>query len=269
MLCQTQSSLLTYLLQVLRDQLDTSTLFLIGALFQLAWTFSFQYYPRIAFLPTIFFAFVKAATFLQSIIAWKRGTYAPEVVHGYVTPVIPNLSGEDRSDITVIILSARANSPLGIFTPGFKQIGSRFQKLGVELSKNREEFDYLGGTSWIGATAGPGKGGSGSDVMTIHYFRSPEGLYKFAQTGMHREFWNWYNAKAIDMPDVSITHEFFTVPANNWEAIYANAAPVGLGATGFKDVDGVYRSPLVDITGQKTSSIKRRHMVREIENEKY
>jgi hypothetical protein len=61
----------------------------------------------------------------------------------------------------------------------------------------------------------------------ISYWRSLEHLQAFAQAEAHQKGLNWYMKGKH--PSVGIMHETYVVPAGNWETIYHNFVPFGLG----------------------------------------
>jgi hypothetical protein len=63
----------------------------------------------------------------------------------------------------------------------------------------------------------------------ISYWRSLEDLQAFALAEVHQKGLKWY-MKGKN-PSVGVMHETYVVPAGNWETIYHNIVPFGLGET--------------------------------------
>jgi hypothetical protein len=70
--------------------------------------------------------------------------------------------------------------------------------------------------------------------MVIQYWRSFEDLDRFARDRDKSHFPAWvkFNRAVASNGDVGIWHETFKVAAGQYEAIYNNMPPIGLGAAG-------------------------------------
>ncbi|KAJ5465334.1 uncharacterized protein N7458_001020 [Penicillium daleae] len=155
-----------------------------------------------------------------------------DVVFGKFSAQIPDRQGHfpDKAaghEVVLILLSARSNHPLGIFGPGYQQVGDYMTKMQNHLSKNADKFGYLGHTTWIEANGRT----TANAVMTATYFRTVEELHKFAHSPLHKKVWRWWNSIAKTHPHLSINHEMYHAPEDCWETIYANCHPVGMAAT--------------------------------------
>jgi hypothetical protein len=63
----------------------------------------------------------------------------------------------------------------------------------------------------------------------ISYWRSLEDLQAFALAEFHQKGLKWYmKGKHLS---IGVMHETYVVPAGNWETIYHNTVPFGLGET--------------------------------------
>lgn len=124
-------------------------------------------------------------------------------------------------------------SPTGLLAPGFKDLGDYFNRLCHHLETNNLKYDFLGASDWIAN----GERATNNTLLTVMYFKSPEGVRAFAHSSLHLEAWEWWkkNLKAHD--HLSIYHEMFVSPAGSWETIYDNAEPMLMGATQW-GVDG-------------------------------
>lgn len=122
---------------------------------------------------------------------------------------------------------------MGFLAPGAHHIADYFVKMAKYIEKNAEEFDFLGQSNWVSSERA-----AGNELLTIMYFRSVEGLHKFAHHDVHRQGWNWWNKNIKDMPHQSIWHEVFVAPKGNWESIYVNSQPILLGMCSRHDHSG-------------------------------
>jgi hypothetical protein len=71
-------------------------------------------------------------------------------------------------------------------------------------------------------------------LTTVQYWRSFEHLEAFArdQDDPHLAVWRNYFRRAGSSPRTGIWHETFLVRAGEYEAIYGNMPPIGLGRAG-------------------------------------
>jgi hypothetical protein len=114
---------------------------------------------------------------------------------------------------------------------------------------------------------------------SFKYWRSIEDLHAFAHGPLHREGWEWWNRTLKEHPHLAIYHEVFAVNSKNWETIYTNCEPTGLGATSYlKKGDKLasavapdqWVSPLVDASrGQLRTMLGRMNQGTGAEHEKY
>ncbi|EYE99719.1 monooxygenase fmaE [Aspergillus ruber CBS 135680] len=137
--------------------------------------------------------------------------------------VMPKKGAEE--DATVILLGARSNHPLGIFGPGYQQIGEFQNKMLAQLDGNAEKYGFLGSTTYLEATARQ----TSNQIITACYFRSLEELHRYAHSSLHREAWNWWNGVTKTHPHLSISHEVYHAPRGCWENIYVNYHLTGIG----------------------------------------
>ncbi|KZT60322.1 hypothetical protein CALCODRAFT_533175 [Calocera cornea HHB12733] len=71
-------------------------------------------------------------------------------------------------------------------------------------------------------------------IITLMYFRTTEGLHKFALSQVHRDTWNWWLDIQKKYPHLSIMHETYDVPPRHWEAIYVHSHKAGLSGASMK-----------------------------------
>jgi hypothetical protein len=206
------------------------------------------------------------------------------VIVGKTCAQIPDRDGNfsarpSGENIVIFLLGARSNHALGMFAPGFKQLGDYFRDLSVAQSEgaadngckskprfvsrslevrlmlNCPHFAVLGQSSWSNADSN-----STPEFLSISYWRSIEELHAFAQSPLHREAWAWWNRTLKEHDFIAIYHEVYAVDSQKWESIYINCQPTGLGATSYlkkgdKLVTGVvadeWISPVVDASKGK------------------
>jgi hypothetical protein len=85
-----------------------------------------------------------------------------------------------------------------------------------------------------------------TNVMVVQYWRSFEHLHRFSHDPAltHLPAWRAFNRAVASNGDVGIWHETFLVKAGQYEAVYNNMPPYGLGLAG----------TLVSAKGRKTSA---------------
>ena len=96
-----------------------------------------------------------------------------------------------------------------------------------DLDTHAPTNGFLGGNSWMNSSDRD----TGSELMTLCYFKTHEDLQAFAHGEHHRKIWDWWNGlmrekKALHL---SITHEVYAAPPGAWEGIYVNMAPSMFG----------------------------------------
>ena len=124
-------------------------------------------------------------------------------------------------DFVVFLISAKPNS--------FRLL--RFLRDLGGARGMRKMLDYL--------IAHPEKGLLGYDTyggaaLTVQYWRSYEHLEAFARDkdDPHLEVWRNYMRRTKGSARTGIWHETYVVRAGEFEAVYANMKPVGLGKAG-------------------------------------
>jgi hypothetical protein len=134
---------------------------------------------------------------------------------------------------------------MGILAPGFKELGDYFTSMQADVEAKASNYGFLGGSDWIAN----GERSTGNELMAVMYFKTSEGLHKYATDPQHREAWNWWNKTFHKYPHLSIWHEMYVAPAGHWETIYVNSKPLLLAASsvGVKTEGGEkFVSPIVD-----------------------
>lgn len=169
----------------------------------------------------------------------KDNPFTLGVVPGRVTAQLPSrTSGAFGSKpaaqpLVVFHLGVRFNHPLGLLSPGGKEIGGHFKAMIKSVTERRDEFGMLHITSWR-----DGERRSNNALMIIAYFRDVEGLNRFAHDKIHRDGWDWYVrfAKKEGHSHIGIFHETFVTRPGDYETIYVDCPPTLLGGANVKIV---------------------------------
>lgn len=91
-----------------------------------------------------------------------------------------------------------------------------------ELMQNKES-GFLNAHTWFGRT-----------TIMVQYWRSFENLevYAKAQDAEHFPAWKKFNLKVRDSEAVGVWHETYKVSEGNYESVYVNMPPFGIGKAG-------------------------------------
>ena len=113
----------------LKDQFTLSTLLLTGALIQGVLVLVGG---RLALLPAVAAVFIKFADIYAQKTGLRRNKAADNVILHKFSAQIPNSDGDygsvpAKADMCVFLIGARCTGPLGMFEPGFKELGDRFR----------------------------------------------------------------------------------------------------------------------------------------------
>ena len=217
---------------VIKDSFTMSTIILMGAAIQLA---LLQLIPlRIAAIPVLLVLGYRLLLTVLQTINLAHNPLMDGVVVGKTSTQFPNPENgrfgntPASSAVTVIILGFQLNHPLGIFAPGLGPLREHVENMQEDLEKHGEEYGLLSSSTWRADQ----ERGVQNQILFIMYFRTPEGMAKFAEAKAHREGWNWYNKAKL--PFIGIMHEVFTMPKKAYESIYLNCYPNLMGASSMK-----------------------------------
>lgn len=167
----------------------------------------------------------------------KDNVFTLDVVPGRVTAQLPSRttgtfgSRPAAQPLVVFHLGVRFNHPLGLLSPGAKEIGDYFTAMIKALEDRRDEFGMLHISNWRAAERQ-----SNNSLMIVAYFRDVDSLNKFAHDPIHREGWDWYLrfAKKEGNSHIGIFHETFVTRPGDYETIYVDCPPTLLGAANIK-----------------------------------
>ena len=155
-------------------------------------------------------------------------------LHGGVIPkrVTATLDGT----FCVFLIGMRFNRPWKFYQ--WLPVFVAMPRMLAELQRH-PELGYLGGHGWFGRT-----------VLMLQYWRSPEALmnYATARDREHLPAWQQFTRLVGNSGDVGIWHETYVVKGGEYETIYHNMPPFGLGKVG----------DLHEATGHRMTSAQRR-----------
>jgi hypothetical protein len=102
------------------------------------------------------------------------------------------------------------------------RVAAAMPKMLAELEKN-PDLGFLGGESWFGRT-----------FIMSQYWRSMDQLMAYAKKrdAAHLPAWRAFNKLVGTSGDVGIWHETYRVRPGDYESIYVNMPPFGLGKVG-------------------------------------
>ncbi|KAK5992142.1 putative monooxygenase [Cladobotryum mycophilum] len=242
----------------LRDNFTISTWLAFGAVLQGIVAFFFN--PLYAVAPVLLLLSYRGAKTLLVTLGIMRNTQMDDVLMGKHSVQVPDRDGNaptkpSQENISIIMLGARSNHPLGIFGPGHQEVATYFHRMLVDLGKNKEESGFLGSSAWVSATERT----TANQLMTVCYFRTTEDVHRFAHGALHREGWNWWNSVVHKYPHLSIMHEMYNSPPGTWENIFVNFPLSGIGniQTTIK-IGGQDMKPIMDIGRGAVSTSKGR-----------
>jgi hypothetical protein len=127
------------------------------------------------------------------------------------------MSAHIEGEFVVFLIGARVNHwwQLG----KFKWVGQAMNAMIAELEK-QPESGFLGHESWVGRT-----------TIAVQYWRSMEQLVAYARQrdSVHFPAWVRFNKEIGSDGSIGIWHESYVVKPGNYECVYNNMPPFGLG----------------------------------------
>ncbi|KAG8164233.1 hypothetical protein KVR01_006151 [Diaporthe batatas] len=214
-----------------KDSFKLPTLLALGALVQTA---------VIAVLPARYSLFPLLLLLGRAIISTilqvrspKDSHFTLDVVPGRMSAQLPSRTTgafgtkPAAKPLVVFHIGVRFNHPLGLLSPGAKEIAGYFAAMVKELEQRRDEFGMLTITNWRGTERS-----TNNTLMNVAYFRDVDGLNRFAHDKVHRDAWDWYLrfAKKEGNSHIGIFHETFVTRPGDYETIYVDCQPTLLGA---------------------------------------
>ncbi len=129
------------------------------------------------------------------------------------------VSAEVEGDFVVFLIGMRINKPWKAWK--WLPVFMAMPRMLAELER-RPDSGFLGANQYFANPLRP---------MVVQYWRSFEHLEAYARDrdSEHWPAWVAFNRKVGSNGDVGIWHETYVVPAGNYETIYNNMPPHGLG----------------------------------------
>ncbi|KAL2836917.1 hypothetical protein BJX68DRAFT_250258, partial [Aspergillus pseudodeflectus] len=230
---------------LLFNNFQPSTWLLAAAALQGTLTWLFPSAFRFTVIPALLVLLYRATDVFLMMSGMKRNPAMDGVIREKFSAQIPFADGSfgdrpSRDKVAVLMLGSKSNHPLGIFSPGYQKVAQLYADMVADLEANCDEYSYLTSTRWVSNTD-PTINAS-REIMTIFYFRSLEGVHKFAHGPIHRKGWDWWSRNSKEHPEISICHEVYEADAGRWENVYLNYRPMGLASARF---------PIAQTGGQK------------------
>ena len=218
-------------LGIIKDAFRLETFICIGATAQILLILIFPL--RVAIAPALMYLIYHVLNTSLQTAKILPNQYEKDVIHSKISAQFPERtngrfgSTPAAQPVVVFLLGVRFNHPLGLFSPGAKEIADYFMAMNKDICKHADEFGMLGVSTWKG-----GQDATNNSILNIYYFRDAEGINRFAHSEVHRKGWDWYNRTKY--PHLGIMHESFGVPAGAYESVYKNMAPMLMSATTVK-----------------------------------
>lgn len=134
--------------------------------------------------------------------------------------ITDRMSARMDGPFVVFLIGMRINKPwkLHKWLPVFADMPPMIAEL-----ERQPELGFLGAHTWFGRT-----------TLMLQYWRSFEALTAYARRSdmKHLPAWTRFRKRVGDSGDVGIWHETYRVAEGQYETIYHNMPPFGLGKVG-------------------------------------
>ncbi|KAF2798009.1 hypothetical protein K505DRAFT_322174 [Melanomma pulvis-pyrius CBS 109.77] len=179
---------------------------------------------------------------------WLRAAFTtyqfgkfPDIRKGkWVVKIDEREGPREESGVVMFVLGARMNHPFGKLAPGMAEVGVSFENMWVEAEKNRLKWGYLGRTATLVDTSDS----NGTTWIWLSYWSNVKGLQAFSTSAAHLV--GQMGHEAGKYPYAGILHETYYAPKGNWEPIYVDMPPWGLGTAKFMSEKEGDRGRLLD-----------------------
>ena len=130
------------------------------------------------------------------------------------------MAAEIDGDFVVFLIGMRFNHPLRVRQ--WWPVAAAMPRMLQALAQH-PGLGCLGTHQWFGRT-----------TVLLQYWRDFDSLDRFARDRdlPHLEPWRRFNRAIRDSGEVGVWHEAYLVRAGEYEAVYGNMPPVGLGKAG-------------------------------------
>jgi hypothetical protein len=142
-------------------------------------------------------------------------------------------TGDDMSNIISNRMTAQMDNEFVVFLIGMRvnrwwklhkwiSVAAAMPRMIQELN-GQPESGFLGAEQWLGRT-----------TIMLQYWRSMDELMKYAKNrdAKHLPAWRAFNRSVGTSGDVGIWHETYRVRPGDYENVYVNMMPFGLGNVG-------------------------------------
>jgi hypothetical protein len=130
------------------------------------------------------------------------------------------MTGRLSGDFVVFLIGMRVNRWWKVHQ--WVRVAAAMPRMIRELQQ-RPELGLLGAESWFGRT-----------TLMVQYWRSMDALLDYAKNrdSAHTPAWSAFNKRVGTNGDVAIWHETYRVRAGDYQNVYVNMPPFGLGKVG-------------------------------------
>jgi hypothetical protein len=136
------------------------------------------------------------------------------------TTIQKRMAGKMEGEFVVFLIGMRVNRWWKLFR--WLRVSLAMPRMIRELTQH-PELGFLGAEQWFGRT-----------TIMVSYWRSMEQLMEYARrrTSKHLPAWRDFNRFIGTKGDVGIWHETYRVRPGDYESVYVNMMPFGLGKAG-------------------------------------
>jgi hypothetical protein len=134
--------------------------------------------------------------------------------------ITQRMAGRLEGEFVVFLIGMRINRWWKVHR--WLRVGLAMPRMLRELAQ-KPELGFLGYEQWPGRT-----------ILVLQYWRSMDALLAYAKNSdaEHLPAWRAFNKLVGTNGDVGIWHETYRVRAGDYENIYVNMPPFGLGKVG-------------------------------------
>jgi Monooxygenase af470-like len=136
------------------------------------------------------------------------------------TTIQQRMSGRMTGEFVVFLIGMRVNRWWKVHQ--WMRVAAAMPRMIRELSA-KPELGLLGAEAWFGRT-----------TIMLQYWRSMDALLDYAKNrdAEHLPAWRAFNKMVGTNGDVGIWHETYRVRPGDYEGVYVNMSPFGLGRAG-------------------------------------
>jgi hypothetical protein len=124
---------------------------------------------------------------------------------------------------------------MGLFAPGFKDLGEIMRRMQRGLDAEAERFGMLGCSHWVAMERD-----YANSICFIMYFQAEKyvsvpsqwlsltvsrGLQDFARSKLHKDAYMWWSRNGDKYPYIHMWQETYVSPPGHWRSSHTNGAP--------------------------------------------